>query len=191
MKPDNFEQQKKKQLSMQDNSDIGKWDSRIKNLCEKINKREEYYTTSSCAGRIVLIKQAEKKQEGLFLFRTHSKITFNELKKELVKITNTNKKDLIYFRMEQCILHVACKTLSSAQNLLDKAKLAGWKNSGIMAINNRIVLEMRSTEHIELPIINQGKILVDDEFLKLLVNEANRKLERTWEKVKKLEKLIE
>lgn len=186
MNKDNFEQQKEKQLSMQDNSDIGKWDEKISKLCGKINKKEEYYTTSSCAGRVVLIKQAEKKQEGLFLFRSHEKITLKQLKQELNKAIGDNKTDLVYFRMEQCILHVACNSLSSAQVLLDKAKLAGWKNSGIMASNNRIVLEMRSTEHIELPIISHGKILVDDEFLKILVSEANRKLERTWKKIQKL-----
>lgn len=190
MNKDNFEHQKEKQLSMQDNSDIGKWDEKISKLCGKINKKEKYYTTSSCAGRVVLIKQAEKKQEGLFLFRSHEKITLKQLKQELNNVMRDNKTDLVYFRMEQCILHVACKTLSDAQILLDKAKLAGWKNSGIMASNNRIVLEMRSTEHIELPIINQGKTLVDDEFLKILVKEANRKLEKTWEKIRKLEKLI-
>lgn len=185
-----FEVQKQKQLSMQDNSNIGKWDKRIAELCEKINKKKECYTTSSCAGRIVLIKQAEKKQEGLFLFRTHEKISFNQLKKELEKIAKTNKKDLIYFRQEPCILHVACIDLNSAQVLLDKAKLAGWKNSGIMASRNRIVLEMRSTEFIQMPIINKGRVLVDDTFLKILVIEANRKLGRTWKKIQKLEKLI-
>lgn len=186
----NFEEQKQKQLSMNDNSDIGKWDDEIEGLCGKLNKMKEYYTTSSCSGRVVLIKQAEKKQEGLFLWRVHRKISFKQLKNELLKIVKNNKKDLVYFRQEPCILHVACNSISSAQKLLDSAKLAGWKNSGIMASTNRVVLEMRSTEHIELPIINQGKILVDDEFLKILVREANRKLARTFEKIQKLEKLI-
>ncbi|MBU3913528.1 MAG: hypothetical protein KKB21_00515 [Nanoarchaeota archaeon] len=185
-----FQQQKEKQLEMKDNSSIGEWDEEIKKLCEKINRKKEYYTTSSCSGRIVLIKQAEKKQGGLFLFRTHKKINFKQLKNELLKAIKTNKTDLVYFRQEPCILHVACASLAGAQNLLDSAKLAGWKNSGIMASSSRIVLEMRSTEFIQMPIINLGKMLVDDKFLKLLVKEANRKLERTFSKIKKLEKLL-
>jgi len=187
---DNFEDRKKKQLEMQDNSSIGKWDAKIKKLCEKINKNENYYTTSSCAGRIVLIKQADKKQADLFLFRSHEKVTFSQLKKELKNVTKLNKKDLIYFRQEQCILHVACRTLEDAQNLLDKAKQVGWKNSGIMASRDRIILEMRSTEHIEFPIINKGRVIADDKFLKILVKETNRKLEKTWDKIHKLEKLL-
>ena len=190
MKQDNFEQQKRRQLGMKDNSNIGKWDSKISGLCGKINASKEYYTTSSCAGRVVLIRQAEKKQSDLFLFRSHEKVSFSQLKRELDKAIKNNKLDLIYFRLEPCILHVACASLASAQVLLDLAKLAGWKNSGIMASTNRIVLEMRSTEHMELPIIFRGKIVVDENFLKILASESNRKLSRTWKKVKKLERII-
>lgn len=49
---------------------------------------------------------------------------------------------------------------------------------------------MRSTEKLELPLLNQGKILVNDAYLKLLVKEANKRLERTWEKIQKLDKLL-
>ena len=183
-----FQQQKEKQLEMKDNSSIGKWDEKIAELCEKINNKKEYYTTSSCAGRIVLIKKADKKQEGLFLFRAHGKVSFSEIKRELEKVKENN--EIIYFRQEPCILHVACKTLGDAQILLDKAKFVGWKNSGVMASNKRVVLEMRSTEHIELPIIKNKKILVSDEFLKILVDEANEKLEKTWKKIQNLERMI-
>ena len=64
----NFQQQKSKQLGMKDNSSIGEWDSPIIELCNKINASSKYYTTSSCSGRIVLIKQVDKKQEGLFFY---------------------------------------------------------------------------------------------------------------------------
>jgi tRNA wybutosine-synthesizing protein 3 len=178
---------KKDVLGRKDKSDIGCWDNHILPLCEKINKTKEYFTTSSCAGRIVLIISEEKKKSGLFLFRTHEKIKPSELKQELGKI---KIKKLVYFKQEPCILHVACSSLESAQALLDKAKLAGWKNSGIMASSGKFILEMRSTEKIELPIYNKGKILVDDDYLKTLVLEANSRLERTWEKIQKLEKLI-
>jgi len=179
---------KRKQLKMKDASSIGYWDKRISKLCAKLNRNKNYYTTSSCAGRIVLIIADEKKKSGLFLFRSHEKINLQELKRELEKAKQTRK--LIYFKQEPCILHVACKSLGDAQALLDRAKLAGWKNSGIMASGNRFVLEMRSTEKLEFPIINKGKILVDDNYLKLLVSEANKRLGRTWGKIEKMEKLI-
>ena len=37
--------------------------------------------------------------------------------------------DLIKFKQEQCILHVACQTLEDATDLVVKAQLTGWKRS--------------------------------------------------------------
>ena len=184
-----FSQIKQDIFERKDKSDIGEIDKKIRKLCEKINKKKEYYTTSSCAGRIVLIIANEKKKSGLFLFRNHEKIKLDELKREIERAGRKTKK-LIYFKQEPCILHVACLNLEYAQKLLNKAKLAGWKNSGIIASNKKIILEMRSTEKLELPIIKNKKLLVDDDFLKVLVKEANERLERTWDKIEKLSNLL-
>ncbi len=181
----NFQQQKKKQLSKIDKSNIGKWDIKIKSLCEKLNKKKEYYTTSSCAGRVVLIKSLDEKAENVFLFRTHNKIGFSELKKALDKI---DYEGLVEFQQTTCILHVACESLSGAQNLVNKAKLAGWKHSGIMATGKRIIIELHSTEKISFPIMNKRKVLVGDDFLKVIVKQANNKLEKVWDKIDRLEK---
>lgn len=182
-----FEDMKKKQLSKIDKSSIGKWDIKIKILCDKLNKRKEYYTTSSCGGRVVLIKSLDEKAENVFLFRTHEKIKFDELKKALKDIDYNG---LIEFQQTTCILHVACKTLDDAQKLVNKAKLAGWKHSCIMTTGKRFMIELHSTEKISFPIISGRKILVDDNFLKLIVKQANNKLERTWDKIERLEKDI-
>ncbi len=182
-----FEQEKKIQLAKQDRSDKGETDRAILPLIKKINARRDYYTTSSCAGRIVLIKDSEKKQEGLFLFRTHNKISFSELKRELNNAVKEYK-GLAYLKQEACILHVACSSLQKAQELIDKAKFAGWKKSGIMASRRRFVCEMESTERIALPIADKGKILLSDSYLKLLITEANKRLVRTRQKIKKLGK---
>ena len=182
-----FERRKGNQLSKIDKSDKGNWDKPMQKLMDKINKSSKYYTTSSCSGRIVLIKESDKKKEGLFLFRTHDKTSINELKKELSKI---KYKGLIYFKLESCILHAACESIIDAQNLLDKAKLAGWKKSGIISSRKRFVCEMMGCEYISLPILYKGKLLISENYLKLLVKEANKKLERAWEKIKKFERAL-
>jgi tRNA(Phe) wybutosine-synthesizing methylase Tyw3 len=51
----------------------------------------------------------------------------------------------------------------------------------------RIVLEMRSTEYLALPIMLNGKLLVNEDFLKILIRESNKRIERGWEKIKKLQ----
>ena len=182
-----FEDMKIKQLSKTDKSNIGKWDFKIKELCDKLNKKKEYCTTSSCAGRIILLKSSKEKIEKGFLFRTHKKIRFEELKKALDEV---DYKGLVEFHQTTCILHVACACLEDAQKLIDKSKFVGWKRSGIMASGKRFVVELISTENIEFPIMNKGKVLVDDNFLKLIVREANNKLERTWDKIKRLERVV-
>ena len=69
-----FNQRKKDILLKSDKSSIGGWDEKIVELCEKINKLDNYYTTSSCAGRAVVMEDVEKKGPGLFLYVSHDKI---------------------------------------------------------------------------------------------------------------------
>lgn len=185
---DNFSDQKQKQLSKSDKSSIGSWDKKIKRLCEKINKNKNYYTTSSCAGRVVLLKYSDTKQEDAFLYRTHDKISFKELKKELERISKEYNGN-VEFQQSCCILHVACASLDDAQTIVNKAKESGWQRSGIIG-GKRNIVELHSTESISFPIMKNGKILVDDDFLKLIVEEANNKLERVWKKIARLEKVI-
>ena len=191
MARDNFLQRKKDILKKSDKSSIGGWDKKISHLCNKINKSKYFYTTSSCSGRIILMVEQEKKGEGLFLRVWHDKINFEELKESLNEISKKIfKNKIIKFKLEQPIIHVACKDLKSASEFLEKAKHIGFKRSGILTAGKNIILELNSTEKLEFPIIKGKKVLVDNEFLKLVVKLSNEKLERGWMKIKKLEKLI-
>ena len=180
-----FTRRKQDCLKKDDKSSIGTWDEHIRELCEKINKKTNFYTLSSCAGRIVLIKNLVKKGPDMFILRSHEKMNFSELKKAL---ENYEGKDDLMFKQETCILHVCCEKIEDAEKLLNIAREAGWKNSGIMSTQGRIVCELRSTEYLAFPIFAGGKILVSDDFLWAVVREANEKLEKSWEKIKKLEK---
>ena len=184
-----FQEAKKKQLSKIDKSSIGGWDSKIKGLCNKINKKKNYYTTSSCAGRIVMIKGLDVKAKDVFLFRSHKKVSLNEIKKALNEISKKYTK-MVEFQQTTCILHVGCNNLESAQSLVNKANLSGWKHSGILSTKKRFIVELHSTEKMSFPIMNKGKVLVDDDFLKIVIKEANNKLERAWKKIERLKKLV-
>jgi len=182
---DSFLQRKQDVLSKVDKSSIGKWDKHILNLCKKINAKKDFYTTSSCSGRILLMIEQDKKGENLFLFVSHEKISFSQLKKELNKLKGLNKK--VKFKLEPCILHIACKTLEDAQILFEKGKDAGFKRLGIIGTSHGFTFELNSTEKLEFPIIDKKKVLVDDNFLKIVLKDANKKLEKSWEKIGKLE----
>jgi tRNA wybutosine-synthesizing protein 3 len=182
---DRFLQRKTAVLSKIDKSSAGKWDKKIKSLCDKVNSKSDFYTTSSCSGRIVLIIDKEKKLPNLFLKVWHEEISLKELKKSLNQI---NKKDLIKFKFEPPILHVVCKNLESAVRLLENAKTVGFKHSGINTLGKNILLELNGSERLEFPIFDKRKILVSDDFLKIIVQQANEKLKKGWESIKKLEK---
>jgi len=179
-----FERRKADALRKDDKSNVGSLDVKIKGLCERINKFDDFYTTSSCSGRVVLIKGEDKKQEGMFLFRSHDKVKVEEIKGVLEKLDYNG---VIIFKQEPCVLAIACKDLEGAGRLLDIAReKAGWKQSGVMTLKNRIIVELRSSENLSLPIALGNKILVDDKYLELLIDEANKRLEKTWEKINRL-----
>ena len=115
------------------------------------------------------------------------KISFEELKESFAKIDLS--KD-IKFKQDPCILHVICKDIDSAKVLYDTAKNVGWKRSGIISLGKNIVVEINSTDKLEFPLVRNGKLLVDDEFLEVIVSEVNRKLDKSWEKIEKLEKSL-
>lgn len=237
-----FLQRKKDILSKLDKSSIGKWDEKIVKLCKKINSCENYYTTSSCSGRILVMQDQEKKAPNLFKFVSHNLISYKKFIKSLPNFykhntennlhskflrrcflsspnPNANSKDLVSFKFKQepLILHVMCKDLESAKKLLEKAQISGWKRSGIIFAdkknfqeknslssplrcnkprsinsveNKRIVVELLSTEKLEFPLTHDGKFLVDENFLKIVLKKANENLKKGWKKIKRLERLI-
>lgn len=222
----NFTKRKQDILSKIDKSSKQSWDKRIVPLCIRINNLEDFYTTSSCSGRIVIMVDQPKKEFNLFLRSYHELITFKELKKDLKEIASlgsdidrkvVNKKSsvnrvqrrsptksaskfsmserqrancLIKFKQEPCILHVATNTLENAQDFYDKARLTGWKKHGIIASKRRFVVEINGTDKLEFPIIDNGKILVNDDFLKLIVKKSNQNMKKSWQSIDKLKKKL-
>ena len=189
---DSFLRRKKSVISKTDKSSIGKLDEKIISLCNKINSSENYYTTSSCSGRVVLMIEQEKKSHNLFLAVSHELISFNWLENNLNKIIKKKKlsKLLIKLKCEPPILHVICRDLENASLLLEKAKSSGMKHSGIHYLGKSPILEINGDDRLEFPIIDKNKNLIDDYFLKIIAKESNKKLKKSWKMIKKLEKFL-
>ena len=188
LKKNNFQQRKDSILKKKDKSSIGNWDKKIVSLCNKINKKENLYTTSSCSGRLVLMKDDREKSPGLFVKVFHDIVGFADLKQAIEE--NKDKYQDLKIKVEPCILHLVCKTLDDANKILNKARKTGWKKSGILSFQEKIVLELNGTERLEFPVISDNKVLVEDEFLKKIVSETNKKLRKSWKLIDSLEKEI-
>ncbi|MEM2956277.1 MAG: hypothetical protein QW041_01750 [Candidatus Pacearchaeota archaeon] len=185
-----FINDKKQFLSKPDKSSAGCIDSAISSLVKKINLKENYYTTSSCAGRIVLMPETGKKSKNVFLKIWHEPISFNEFK-EILYCSIKSYTGIIYLKHEPCIMHVACNSLEKALPLINLARQSGWKKSGIISIRpEKVVCELVSTEILAAPIAINKKVLADDNYLKTLISECNKKLVMTREKIRKFEKAL-
>ena len=89
-----FDKQKQDCLGKVDKSNKQSIDKGIKRLVDILNKSRDYYTTSSCAGRIVLIaKKSYKKSEMRFVHSTHSKASFSKIKKDLLQAYPSGRVD--------------------------------------------------------------------------------------------------
>ncbi|MBW2981328.1 hypothetical protein KY343_00480 [Candidatus Woesearchaeota archaeon] len=179
-----FQNQKKTFLKKLDKSKKGEIDKPIKQLIKIINKSKNYYTTSSCSGRIVLLaKKPGKKKGSKWLLSSHKKINLKQANSALKSILETD----VYFRFEPLILHVAAKSIEDAQRLINKTRDIGFKRTGIQSTKNKIIIEIASTEILNTIIAKNKKLLVDNSYLKILIKEANKKLEQNNKKIKRFE----
>ncbi len=190
---DIFNKQKRKYIKelvsgLKDKSKKGVLDEEIKELVTTINNHADYYTTSSCSGRILLysISTERKKNETAWLFVSHNVVTLQEVEKNLENIPN----ETVFFRFEPLILHVVCVDLNAAQKLLQLCNTAGLKHSGIISLQKRIIIEIIGNDLLDAPIAANGKLLITNDGLAFFVSDANTKMKKNLERIERLRGLF-
>ena len=153
-------------------------DEDVKSLLKTINNNPNFFTSSSCSGRIVLMRDPdESKIDSEFIAKWHREISFDELKTTLEK-TQGN----VWLRMEGFIFHISCRDINSAKRLLELKTRIGLKRGGIFHIKpDRIQVELENTPHLTIPLKHGDSQLVNDDYLKLIVAEANSRMQRNAE----------
>ena len=167
-------------------------DQPIYYLLDYINSLEYFFTTSSCAGRIILLKVPEsgKKFEAKFLFKSHYPVNFYYIWNKLLEVYKLYD-EKIYFKQEPFILHVSAINLDRGYELLELARKAGFKHSGIFLISkDRVMIEIVGNEKIETIVSKNRKLIVNKEYFMELVNEANKKLNITRKRMEKFQEII-
>ncbi len=150
-----------------------------------INSLPFFATSSSCYGRIVLIDiPTGSKKDSRFLEKWHRRISSDEFWEA---ITNAGGKK-IWFKVEPLILHVSSKSIDYAKRLLDVKMRAGIKKGGIFSIRpDRIRIEIEGTQRMEVPVKFGNKVLIDEGYGNILVEEANKKLQKNAERWERFE----
>ncbi|MGV8150156.1 MAG: tRNA wybutosine-synthesizing 3 family protein [Candidatus Woesearchaeota archaeon] len=174
-----------------DRSRKGDVDAPIIPLIDYINSLNNFYTTSSCSGRIQLLTEAEKKPDVKWLHVSHELFTNDDTEKVLKILNSPNlPADRIWLREENLILHVACRTMDDADKILKIVRDIGFRRSGVIADSNIIIVEICSTEKMDVPLSDNKRLVVDDKYVRLIINIANEKFSKGREKLVRLEKEI-
>ena len=159
-------------------------------LCSFINSLPEFFSSSSCAGRIMLLKTdaVESKREAGFHSKWHRKVKFRELLEEIERKVDAPE---LWMKQEPFILHLGTNNLENANRLLRCCRIAGIKRAGIMvAEKEKFIVELIGTQNISLPVKKGNKALADKNYLKFVLLKANAKLARNYALLKKFEKIL-
>jgi len=152
-----------------------------------VTKIPDIFTSSSCAGRLMLLStdNSENKKNSSFYSRYHRLVTFDEVKND---ITNFKGNEL-WLKVESFIFHFGAQNYSKAKELLVFAQTFGLKKAGIItAKDGKYIIEMSFTQYMSLPVVHDSKIVISDDYLKLIINKGNDKLKTNYEKLKIFEK---
>ncbi|KAI7757017.1 hypothetical protein M8C21_004039, partial [Ambrosia artemisiifolia] len=192
-----FEKRKKATLatmcsSEPDKSPKGEIDAPLIPLLETLNSHPSYFTTSSCSGRISILSTPttssslkKKAKGGSWLFISHHPAPPSSLLNLIFPplIINPSHSDTqhnhnLVFRFEPLIIAVESKDVLSAQKLVSLAISCGFRESGITSVNSkRVIVAIRCSIRLEVPLGDTHNIMVSKEFLNYLVGIANHKME--------------
>ncbi|XP_048844656.1 tRNA wybutosine-synthesizing protein 3 homolog [Brienomyrus brachyistius] len=183
---DSFLQWKKQCMSKIDLSKKGSVDEDISDVVAFINDSENYFTTSSCSGRITLIDGVSacsevQKKDCNWLFVTHQKCQSDDVVASLERARGDAA-----FRFEPFVLHVQCRRLEDAQLLHSVAVNSGFRNSGMtVGKKGKIITAVRSTHCLEVPLTHEGQQLVSVDYISFLVEVANQKMEENFRRMRR------
>ena len=166
----------------------GKVDQGILYLINVLNSSDKFFTTSSCSGRIILIEipSIGDKINARFLGKWHDPVDIKDIKKSLDSAGN----GYVWLMAQPPILHIISSNIENAEKLLKTGIKSGFKNSCIRSIGKKVVVELCSTERMDVPLGKKGKIVHDDDYLQLLCELSNELLSRGKVKIKNLERKI-
>ncbi|XP_015941234.1 tRNA wybutosine-synthesizing protein 2/3/4 isoform X1 [Arachis duranensis] len=175
-----------------DKSPKGSLDIPIIPLINALNNHPFYFTTSSCSGRISILSQPlqneavstlpkKKARGGTWLFVSHDPADTDSVLSLLFPTSESTQSSPVpselVFRFEPLIIAVECKDLSSAQSLVCLAISCGFRESGITNASKRVIIAIRCSIRLEVPLGDTGKIMVNPEYVRYLVQVANDKME--------------
>jgi len=150
---------------------------------------KDTYTTSSCAGRILVLglDKEEQKKPNLFVGKWHRTVKL----KEVIEKLDEKKYDELWLKQEPFIIHLVVKDLGGAERVLNAKKEAGIKRGGIINLKEgRIIIEILGSSYMAVPIKMKDNVLFNKKQLTILVKKANQKVKRNYKQMWKFLKTL-
>lgn len=164
----------------------GKVDEDIIDILLLINSIKGIYTTSSCSGRIGIIEEPAlggAKPLSRWLIKVHKPIEFEEAREAL----KNAKEGIIFLKSQPPIFHVVAEGLEKARKLHELGLASGFKYTTFKVISTRYLVEINATEYLTTPLGRDGRVLVDDDYLRFAVEIGNEILRRSKGRLPRLE----
>ncbi|KAL8103966.1 hypothetical protein AgCh_028255 [Apium graveolens] len=188
-----FDQRKASTLSVintppqnySDKSPKGSLDVPILPLLNLLNSLSCYYTTSSCSGRISILSTPistsspnKKAKGGKWVLISHDPVDPTSVIHILFNPTSVLDEGCeLVFRFEPLIVAVECRSVEDGNKLVSVAVSCGFRESGISSVGKRVIVAIRCSIRLEVPLGESGRLLVSEEYVRFLVGIANVKME--------------
>ncbi len=152
----------------------------IKDFLIEFNKlARDYFTTSSCSGRIILAETkrlalAKSSHEFRFIKKWHRPVTMDEILHVLREANYRN----VWLLVRAPIIHFTARSIEHAYSILKIAQQAGFKHSGIISLreDGETVVEVQADDRLDVPLVIDGERLFSEHKLRALVDIANETL---------------
>nr|Q8H4D4.1 RecName: Full=tRNA wybutosine-synthesizing protein 2/3/4; Includes: RecName: Full=tRNA wybutosine-synthesizing protein 3 homolog; Short=tRNA-yW-synthesizing protein 3; AltName: Full=tRNA(Phe) 7-((3-amino-3-carboxypropyl)-4-demethylwyosine(37)-N(4))-methyltransferase; Includes: RecName: Full=tRNA wybutosine-synthesizing protein 2 homolog; Short=tRNA-yW-synthesizing protein 2; AltName: Full=tRNA(Phe) (4-demethylwyosine(37)-C(7)) aminocarboxypropyltransferase [Oryza sativa Japonica Group]BAC20692. len=176
-----------------DKSPKGGVDAPIAPLLDALNSHPDLFTTSSCSGRVSVLAQPPPPQQadpggaktkkkargGGWVYISHDPADPEALVEVLfgVKEGGGGGDDELVFRFEPMIVAVECRDAAAAAALVAAAVGAGFRESGITSLQKRVMVALRCSIRMEVPLGQTKELVVSPDYIRYLVRIANSKME--------------
>jgi len=173
---------------MWEDYEIGYLDRDLVPLIALLNRDRDIYTTSSCSGRIVVVDGAVPwvREEADVIFKSHTPVAWSDV--EFIYKTPPHRG--YWLVVTGPILHFSTTSIKKAVSLLKKARIAGFKHSGIMHISTtrgvfvELVTGVYMTQMIKtrnLDVVSQHDIVEVLALFNRALIEGKQRLQRLYE----------
>lgn len=159
-------------------------------ISQFMERTTNFFTTSTCSGRITLmdLNENESKKENVFYRKWHSTVKFSDVWKGIEAYSSNGN---LWLRQDAFVYVIGTNTWENVKKLIRACQEAGVKRYGVHHFEDeKILMEIFGTQNMSIPLMVRGKMIADKKAVSEWVKIANRKWKQNEAKRKQFEKIL-